>query len=67
MCSFCQSIEHTTQLYDRLRLISKFQNARLLHSQLSQAERRKALKFSRTECPILLSVDILNERWTSLL
>lgn len=59
---FCQSIEHAIQLYDRLRVVSKFKNARLLHSELSQAERRKALlDFRGSECPLLLAVDILNE------
>ena len=59
---FCQSIEHATQLFNRLRSVSKFKNARLLHSELSLSDRRKALlDFRGDGCPILLAVDILNE------
>lgn len=59
---FCQSIEHAKTLHSMVKRYERWQNAEILHSEISKNERRfSLLKFRGPSCPMLIAVDILNE------
>jgi len=59
---FCQTIAHAEQFCELLKRYSDWSNVAVLHSEIPKWDRRKALiKFRKSECPILVAVDILNE------
>lgn len=59
---FCQSIAHANEIVSILRRYDQWKSAEVIHSELDKKSRRQALiRFRSKDCPILISVDILNE------
>jgi superfamily II DNA or RNA helicase len=59
---FCQGVEHAKRIHEKLTKYERWKHAEIIHSKLNKMHRKMALlKFRTEECPILVSVDILNE------
>jgi len=59
---FCQSIEHAKLMHSMVVKFDFWRHAELVHSEMDKQARRMAIiNFRNRACPLLISVDILNE------